>query len=464
MADGPEGINSASIHPPLKSRKDKTHGDEDNRSRISKWSLARKRAINVLVNADNQERLEKHAAQSAASSLASLLTTEGSQHGSPPPKSPSSLLQAFAKITPKSKELFSGLLGLGKRPREVADDLPQEVVEKRKRYFNCDEEVERQPGSSVQFEGFHSELYRLADAKQYIPLHLFTLANLMIIQREGDTLPTKKIQYRGGTKVTVLNVSIARFGKEQDLSELQWHDATPRYVEFLISLRSDTKGYADPAWLKHWNDHFLFFHNLMDFSLIFDAILATDIKLRIDYHNSNKGFKFSQPYYASELASAKERLQDERDKKREEEFVCLRSQLQPQSSSRSLAATFCQGTGRIMSSFRRSDTGNSSPDAAICLICARRGHRVHQCKASSFESGQLTKTVFVPGNNGDRGGIAPRNGGEKVCISWNVSHDRGTRCSHGVPPLHICSFCLSHEYHTFSWRCTAEPKAAASSS
>ncbi|KAK0430142.1 hypothetical protein EV421DRAFT_1744405 [Armillaria borealis] len=193
-------------------------------------------------------------------------------------------------------------------------------------------------------------------------------------KREGDTLPTKKIQYHGGTKITVLDVSITRFCKEQDLSELQWHDAASRYVDFLISLRSDTKGHADPTWLKHWNDHFLFFHNLMDFSLIFDAILAMDIKLRIDYHNSDKGFKFSQPYYASELASAKEQLRDGCDKKREEEFACLCSQLQSQLSSHSLAATFCQGTGHIMSSFWRGDTSNSFPDATICLICTRRGH------------------------------------------------------------------------------------------
>ncbi|SJL01304.1 uncharacterized protein ARMOST_04624 [Armillaria ostoyae] len=257
MAKGPDGIELSSIHPPLKSWKDKTHGDKDNRLCISKWLLAYKRATNIL-------------------------------------------------ITLKSKKLFSGLLGLGKRPWEVADDSPQEVVEKQKRYFNYDDEVECQPGSLVQFEGFHSELYRLADDKQYILLHLFTLANLIIIQRKGNTLPTKKIQYCDGTKVMMLDISMARFGKEQDLLELQWCDTTPYYIDFLISLRSDTKDYANPAWLKHWNDHFLFFHNLTDFSLIFNAILAMDIKLRIDYYNSNKGFKFSQPYYASELASAKE--------------------------------------------------------------------------------------------------------------------------------------------------------------
>ncbi len=467
MSIPPAGFNASGPPvPPLKHRKDKTHGDAASRTRMASWNVNRKRALNTLVDAANKEQLDKHGQQgrSPASSLASLVTTEGSEHGTPPgsPKSgsPSSILQALAKITPRSRGIFSGILGLKKRPRDAVDDSPKDVLEKRKKFFSCDEEVEQQPGSSFHFEGFHAELYRLADAKQYIPIHLFTLANLTIIQREGDTLPMKKIQDRGSGKTTVLDVSNTRFGKEENLTELQWRDASPRYVDFLLSLRTTPGGLVDPTWSKRWHDHFLFFHNLVDFSVVFEAILAMDIKLRIDYHNSDKGFKFSQPYYASELSSTKERLRDERDCKWEEEYARLCSQLATQQSSRSLASSFRQGTGKIMSSFRRSDAGTSSPDTAVCLICARRGHHVHQCKFNSFESGQPTKCVFVPG---DRGGIAPKSGTEKLCILWNVSHDRGTHCSHGIPPLHICSFCLAHDHHTFSWRCTTEPKPVSSS-
>ncbi len=214
---------------PLSYRKDKTHGDDADKARLATWSLSHKRARNTLVKADNQDRLDKHAetGRSPASSLASLLTTEGSQHTPTPPTSPKNsstkFLQALAKITPKSKELISGFLGLkNKWPRDAVDNSPGDVTKKRKKIFNCSEEVKRQPGSSFQFEGYHAELYCLADAKQYIPLHLFTLANIAIIHREGDTLPMKKIQDRGQGKVTVLDVSNARFGKETDLMELQW--------------------------------------------------------------------------------------------------------------------------------------------------------------------------------------------------------------------------------------------------
>ncbi len=469
MSIPPPGFVAGPPLPPLSHRKDKTHGDDANKARLATWSLSRKRARNTLVKADNKDRLDKHAelGRSPASSLASLLTTEGSQHTPTPPTSPKNsstkFLQALAKITPKSRELISGFLGLkNKRPRDAADDSPEDVAEKRKKIFDCSEEVERQPGSSFHFEGYHAELYRLADARQYIPLHLFTLANIAIIHREGDTLPSKKIQDRGHGKVTVLDVSNARFGKETDLTELQWRDAAPRYVDFLSSLRTSPDGVRDAAWAKRWEDHFFFFHNLVDFSLIYEAVLATDIKLRIDYHNSEKGFKFSQQYYASELSQTKEHIRDERDRKREEEYTRMRNQLAAQQSSRSLAASFRQGTGKIMSSFRRGDAGTSSPDAAICLICARRGHRIHQCKFNTFESGQPTASVFVAG---DRGSIAPKTGNhsQKICISWNVSSDRGTRCSHGALPLHVCSFCLAHDHHAFAWRCTAEPKPAPSS-
>ncbi|SJL15337.1 uncharacterized protein ARMOST_18830 [Armillaria ostoyae] len=413
---------------PLNQRKDKTHGDDKNKARLATWSLSRKRAMNTLVKADNKDRLDKHAepGHSAASSLASLLTTEGSQHTPTLPTSPknslTTFLQALAKITPKSKELFSGFLGLkNKQPRDAVDDSPEDITEKHKKIFNCSEEVERQPGSSFQFKGYHAELYRLADAKQYIPLHLFTLANIAIIHREGDTLPTKKIQDRGHAL---------------DLTELQWRDASPCYVDFLSSLRTSPDGVRDVAWAKRWEDHFFFFHNLIDFSLIYEAALATDIKLCIDYHNLDRGFKFSQQYYTSELSQMKEHIWDEKDHKREEEYTHMHNQLASQQSSRSLAMSFRQGTGRIMSSFRRSDAGTSLPDAAICLICARRGHHIHQCKFNSFESGQPTASVFIAG---DRGSIALKAGNQsqKICISWNVSSDQGTCCSHGIPPLHL---------------------------
>ncbi|KAK0470468.1 uncharacterized protein EV420DRAFT_1473524 [Desarmillaria tabescens] len=199
-----------------------------------------KRALNVLVKADNKDRLEKHGDPEClpTSSLASLLTTEGLQHSPTPPISPkgsSSFLQALAKITLKLKELFSGILGLKKRLRDAGDDSPEDIIEKCKKIFNCSE-VEHQPGSSFHFDGYHSELYHLADAKQYIPLYLFTLANITIIQREEDTLPMKKIQDCGHGKIMVLDISNPRFRKEVDLMELQWQDAAPHFVDFMSSL------------------------------------------------------------------------------------------------------------------------------------------------------------------------------------------------------------------------------------
>ncbi|KAK0421778.1 hypothetical protein EV421DRAFT_1915327 [Armillaria borealis] len=218
---------------PLNQRKNKTHSDNENKACLATWSLLCKRAMNTLVKADNKDRLDKHAEPgcSAASSLASLLTTEGSQHTSTLPTSPQKFFDHISAGSGQDHSEVEGAL-----LRIPVDNSPEDVTKKCKKIFNCSEKVERQPGSSFQFEGYHAELYCLADTKQYIPLHLFTLTNIAIIHQEGDTLPMKKIQDRGHGKVMVLDVSNARFGKETDLMELQWQDASPRYVNFLSSL------------------------------------------------------------------------------------------------------------------------------------------------------------------------------------------------------------------------------------
>ncbi|KAK0229905.1 hypothetical protein EDD85DRAFT_793794 [Armillaria nabsnona] len=238
---------------PLSHRKDKTHGDNANKAHLATWSLSHKRAWNTLVKANNKDRLDKHAELrcSSASSLASLLTTEGSQDT---PTLPTSLknsltkfLQALAKITPKLRKLISGFLGLkNKRPRNAADNSPEEVMEKHKKIFDCIKEATMQSYT----------IWPMPD-----------------------------------------------------------------------------NGVHDVAWAKHWKVHFFFFHDLVNFSLIYEVVLATDIKLHIDYHNSEKGFNFSQQYYASELSQTKEHIWDKRDYKCKKEYTCMHNQLAAQQGS-----------------------------------------------------------------------------------------------------------------------------------
>ncbi|SJL01329.1 uncharacterized protein ARMOST_04649 [Armillaria ostoyae] len=227
---------------PLNQRKDKTYGDDKHKACLVTWLLSHKRAMNTLVKSNNKNRLDKHAEPgcSAASYLVSLLTTEGLQYISTLSTflkhSSTMFLQALAKITLKSKELLGFLRLKNKWLRDAVDNSPEDITKKHKKIFNCSKEVESQPSSFFQFEGYYAELYCLANAKWYIPLHLFTLTNIAIVYQEGDTLSMKKIQNHGHGKVMVLNISKARFEKETNLMELQWQDTSPCYVNFLSSL------------------------------------------------------------------------------------------------------------------------------------------------------------------------------------------------------------------------------------
>ncbi|KAK0437671.1 hypothetical protein EV421DRAFT_1738904 [Armillaria borealis] len=285
-------------------------------------SMALKRVKNKKIAANNEEkglRFEAHKAapspsNSPISSLESLITTENGHvppPGPPPPPTPPSHMAALlAKLSPNS---IKDLLLNRKRPNDT--ETHEEAEERRKRKYSRQGELTRQPGDSRHLNEFHPVLVKAVDEGNiYLPLHLFTSGNLTIISSRGFSLPDKKVYLANGTSVRILDVDNSIFGKEAEMTEVQWRDAFPRYIEFMRKLGGD-------IWAERWESHFKFFYDIVNLSLVFQAVLRACIHLRKDYHAqflaAGSGFAFTEEYYTATLEKTKGDIRDEKERERD---------------------------------------------------------------------------------------------------------------------------------------------------
>ncbi len=296
----------------------KTH-DTSKLGTIQNMSIAMKRVKNKKIAVNNEEkslRFEAHKAapspsNSLISSLESLITTEnGHAAPLPPPTPPSHMAALLAKLSPNSlKDLILN------RKRSIADsETHEEAEERRKKKYSQTGELTRQPGESRHLNEFHPVLVKAMDeGNAYLPLHLFTSSNLTTMQSRGFSLPDKKIYLPNSSSVRILDVDNTIFGKESEMTEVQWRDAFPRYIEFMQKLGGDT-------WAERWELHFHFF-NIVNLLLVFDAVLRACTHLRKDYYAqflaSGSGFAFTEEYYTATLEKTKGDIRDERERERE---------------------------------------------------------------------------------------------------------------------------------------------------
>lgn len=104
------------------------------------------------------------------------------------------------------------------------------------------------------------------------------------------------------------------------------------------------------------------------------------------------------------------------------------------------------GGGRIMSSFRKGNTGD--PSSAVCLICARRGHFFSDCTYTTFEDGPPVVACTREGL------LVTIKGNTQFCRNWNIKGDnRDNPCSHTEARAHKCTFCGDKGHHAFTWSC-----------
>ncbi len=366
----------------------------------------------------------------------------------------------LAKLSPNSlKDLI-----LNCKCPNPDSETHEEAEARRKKKYSQQGELTRQAGDSRHLNEFHPVLVKATDTgNSYLPLHLFTSSNLKIIQSCGFLLPDKKIYLPSGSSVRILDVDNSIFGMESDMTEVQWQDTFPRYIEFMRKLGSD-------IWAEHWESHFGFFCDIVNLSLVFQAVLRACTDLRKDYHMqllaSGSGFAFMEEYYMVALEKTKGDICDEREREREardkeREASWALKLLGPGPSAASVAkassSTPMEASQSLTGSTLLRKGGYPAKSLAdVCLICARRGHKIVDCTFHNFDSGEPTKCKPCD-DKGDPVVIVKATG-ERLCIPYNITADHLGRCCHfpsnaATATIHKCSWCLAGDHHAFAWCC-----------
>ncbi|KAF8725211.1 hypothetical protein AX14_008258 [Amanita brunnescens Koide BX004] len=223
-------------------------------------------------------------------------------------------------LSPNSlRALASKLLKRKKDADESDDDTDSAITKAKKQMTNRKAEVVIKAGESF-MPGFNDLHYALSYNNCYIPLSLFTNANLAVINREALTLPKTSINPHAtkGKKSYLLDIEKfeSKYGSEAKLTQLEWVEGASNFVGFLESF-----GDSGTAQVTRWKNHFGFFESRPDAINIFPAIRALDIRFRKDY--ISKPFAFDTSLYDSELQ--KTITQTELERMREESRIELQN-------------------------------------------------------------------------------------------------------------------------------------------
>lgn len=171
----------------------------------------------------------------------------------------------------------------------------------------------------------------------------------------------------------------------------------------------------------------------------------TCIHLRKDYHAhllaSRNGFAFMKEYYTLSLEKSKSNICDEkewerdmREKERENTWAAkglgsgpsvasAKMFLAPTDSSSSMAATLVRrGTHFLCLD------NSARPLANVCLVCARKGHKISDCTYQNLKSGEPTKCK--PCDDKADLIVMVKAMSKRICILFNINTDRHNRCKH----------------------------------
>ena len=451
----PTPPQSSDTLPSSSAKPRKTHLNDTVSDFLKSLPKAKKVALNKEKSARNIDRGLKRVYHQAdpttypddASDVSSLITVS-SEGSSAPPRFP------FRSPSPKS--FFASIFS--KRDRDLEMDNSPEAKEKRRRR-DTTKEVPMTPGVPTAI-GFHSYHFELCKYEIYIPLSLFTNANLRIINRDSSSLTLKKINPKtaGSKPPQVLDTAHfeKRYGREEELSHQAWIEAARNYVRFAAETGVGGEG---GDWHKRWDDHFGFLESRVDAVENFPAILELDIRLRKDYNVTP--FVYEPAWYEREYEKAKtdyrlRRVENEQHPKRSDGDAPwlhpFRSLAKLPSPSRFLGGEpGGRGANDRGSPFPFRMGSGGDPASAVCLICARRGHTFSACGYNTLEDG---KAVFATCHEGN---LQTVKGSHALCRDWNIRGDSDRACLHRDARVHQCSFCGDKQHHAFAWICRKAP-------
>ncbi|KIK90488.1 hypothetical protein PAXRUDRAFT_151840 [Paxillus rubicundulus Ve08.2h10] len=269
----------------------------------------------------------------------------------------------------------------------------------------------------------HHLVIELVEARQYLPLMLFTNKNNKHLHSEAYMLKCIKAPTSVGTNTHLLDLS--QFESEDTLDPLSWQEAWGHYLTWIV----DITPHDAHAW---WSRHFLSLSKDEGLQDCFKAILCFDIETCCNY--ILKPCQQDKEQWKHHLTKIKyEVLQ-------EEVQLCLADRSQ---TSRP----------RFETQDKDSHGGVKRPHAAqrpksnpMCIICQQSGHHFPDCTETTTSKGVVLFAKYSGGQ------LCKRSGRNPICVSFNLSNPRH-QCKSDDDAQHICSFCEDSSHATLSCLC-----------
>ncbi len=267
-AQRPQGAIVRIEKPVLKPRKTR-----DTTENFAPLAMEVKRALNRIVSGKNSHKLLRWREQNRKAAAAAPVLTQASSSSAPsqnPPEfSPLSSLESLlstaethgypsaepARSTPSGNDFIAalsnfspntmktvtgfitGLTGTKRAMPDTAPESPSLAAAHCRKLNSTEREEVREPGTLILPKDIHPEVMCLADAKAYVPLHLFTTTARKFLFTSGSLPMTE-----GDKKGLLLDVSAAVFGTPKEhMSEAEWCNAVPFFSQFLTQT-------GDVAW------------------------------------------------------------------------------------------------------------------------------------------------------------------------------------------------------------------------
>ncbi|KAJ7605236.1 hypothetical protein DFH06DRAFT_1150627 [Mycena polygramma] len=456
--DGSEGPQQQqNPNPPQRTRK--THTSDavitalkslSNRDRVSMNKAIGSR--NAMRNLGRARNVDKPSATFVDSDNESTITVSDEGMEDSPT---TSVMKAIQKSSPATALGLTRALMSNKRTRD--DDLATAPKGKKLR-----EEIDLPEGLAAPIV-YNVLLRELYNHDKYLPLSLFTTANLEYINSNASALPMIKLNKLD--EASVLSKPGLFFDaetfqrthlREEDLNRGQWGEAAKNHNKFIAFMT----GVGSPAHIR-WDQHFAYFESAPDAEQNYAAHLEADIASRKRYITTP--FVYNPAVYRRDLDKAVRLLEIKQTVE-----ATLGTISHPTSDAPRLPLSHrdhrgAEGSGAKVGSggggaqgaapFQRGNGGDAT--TAVCLVCARRGHWCKDCTYTTLSNGSPTYCVA----QGEQD-INTVRSGETLCRIWNSKGAQAKCKHHAAARIHACSFCGSKNHHAFAWSCVQKPPAA----
>jgi hypothetical protein len=172
------------------------------------------------------------------------VTPQVSRASSPVLTGLAATMNEIQKLTLRTKKSVFELLKLADDELSAPDVIS---ISPRVLYSSADERpIESRVSASFRI---HPDLITLAEAKQHIPLSMFTSSSTEKLWRDCASLRNKKINLPTGSKITIIATS--QFPNENDIEIPEFHEA---YQNLLILY----KAHSDKQFCSHFENHYRF--------------------------------------------------------------------------------------------------------------------------------------------------------------------------------------------------------------